>query len=328
MKEISFATAITEAMDEEMARDERVYVIGEDVSAGSYDYTGGATGTLIGKYGKDRVIDTPLSENGIAGSAVGAAIAGFRPIAELMFADFMYIAMDEIKNAAMWQFANGGPEKTLKIPIVYRLPMGGYVHLGVDHSRAAFSPILHLPGMKVVVPTTPYDAKGLLKTAVRDNNPVCFFEHKMLYQTTGPVPEEEYTIPFGVADVKKEGKDVTVVALGLMVPWSLEVASQFEAKRVSIEVIDPRTLEPLDIETIVKSVRKTGRVVFVEEDMLRCGTTCEIGMQIMEQAFDALKTPIVRVGAKNYPIPAGYMENHVLPQKTDIVGAIEKVLGR
>lgn len=321
MEEITFATAINQAMDEEMERDERVYVIGEDVSVGAFDVTGG----LIQKYGKNRVIDTPISETAIAGSCLGAALVGLRPIADLMFADFIYICMDEIKNAAIWRFTNGGG---MKIPIVYRLPMGGYIHLGADHSRAAFSPVLHLPGMKVVVPTTPYDAKGLLKTAIRDNNPVCFFEHKALYPTTGPVPDEEYTIPFGVADVKKEGKDVTVVALGLMVPWSLEVAKQFEAKGVSVEVIDPRTLEPLDIDTIVKSVRKTGRVVLVEEDMLRCGTTCEIAMQIMEQAFDALNAAIVRVGAKNYPIPAGNMEKYVLPQKADITGAIEKVLGR
>jgi acetoin:2,6-dichlorophenolindophenol oxidoreductase subunit beta len=321
MKEIAFATAINQAMDEEMARDETVYLIGEDVSVGLFGVSGG----LIQKYGKDRIIDTPISETAIAGSCLGAALAGYRPIADLMFADFIYVCMDEIKNAAIWQFSNGGG---MKIPIVYRFPMGGYIHLGADHSRAAFSPVLHLPGMKVAVPTTPYDAKGLLKTAIRDNNPVCFFEHKLLYATTGQVPDEEYTIPFGVADVKKEGKDVTVVAIGLMVPWSLEVAKQFEAKGVSVEVIDPRTLEPLDIDTIVKSVRKTGRVVLVEEDMLRCGTTCEIAMQIMEQAFDALDAPIVRVGAKNYPIPGGVMETFVLPQLADIAAGIDKVLGR
>jgi len=323
MREIAFATAINEAMDEEMKRDERVYLIGEDVSVGLFGVSGG----LIQKYGKDRIIDTPIGETAIAGSCLGAALAGYRPIADLMFADFIYVCMDEIKNAAIWHFSNVGC-KDMPIPIVYRFPMGGYIHLGADHSRAAFSPVWHLPGMKVVVPTTPYDAKGLLKTAIRDNNPVCFFEHKLLYASTGPVPEEDYTIPFGVADVKKEGKDVTVVALGIMVPWSLQVAQELEGKGISAEVIDPRTLEPLDIDTIVKSVRKTGRVVLVEEDMLRCGSTCEIAMQIMEHAFDALDAPIVRVGAKNFPIPGGVMENYVLPQLTDIAAAIEKVLGR
>ncbi len=321
MKEIAYATAINQAIDEEMARDKRVFLIGEDVSVGFF----GTTGGLIQKYGKQRVIDTPISETAIAGSCLGAAIGGLRPIADLMFSDFIYVCMDEIKNAAIWRFSNGG---VFDVPIVFRLPMGGYVRIGADHSRATFSPVLHLPGMKVVVPTTPYDAKGLLKTAIRDNNPVCFYEHKLFYQTTGPVPEEEYTIPFGVADVKKEGKDVTVVALGLMVPWSLEVAKEYEGKGISVEVIDPRTLEPLDMDTIVKSVRKTGRVVLVEEDMVRCGTTCEILSQIVEQAFDALDAPIVRVGAKNYPIPGGVMEDFVLPQKKDIAAGIDKVLGR
>ena len=320
MKEISFARAIGQALDEEMARDEKVYIIGEDVRAGIFVAQAG----LVQKYGEDRVIDTPISETAIAGSCLGAAIAGYRPVADLMFDDFVYICMDELKNAAQWRFANGG---FIKVPIVYRLPMGGYVRLGADHSRATFSAMLHLAGMKVVVPTTPYDAKGLLKTAIRDDNPVCFYEHRLLYRTKGPVPEEEYTIPFGVADIKKEGKDVTVIALGYLMIWALEVAREYEQKGISIEVIDPRTLEPLDMETLVKSIQKTGRVVLVEEDMLRCGTTCEIGMQIMEQAFDSLDAPIVRVGAKNFPIPSGFMETQVLPTKKDIIAGIEKVLG-
>lgn len=321
MKEIAYATALNQAIDEEMARDERVYLIGEDVSVGFFGVTGG----LVQKYGKKRIVDTPISETAIAGSCLGAAVGGLRPIADLMFSDFIYVCMDEIKNIAQWRFCQGG---IFDVPVVFRLPMGGYVRVGADHSRATFSPVLHLPGIKVVVPTTPYDAKGLLKTAIRDNNPVCFYEHKLLYASTGPVPDEEYTIPFGVADIKKEGTDVTVVALGLMVPWSLEVAKEYEGKGVSVEVIDPRTLEPLDMDTIVKSVRKTGRVVLVEEDMVRCGTTGEILSQIMEHAFDALDAPIVRVGAKNYPIPGGMMEDLVLPQKKDIAAGIDKVLGR
>lgn len=322
MKEIAFAQAINEALDEEMARDEAVYVIGEDISIGLF----GTTAGLIQKYGKERVMDTPICETAIAGSCVGAAIAGLRPVADLMFADFMYVAADEIfSKAAKWRFTHGGIQT---LPLVFRLPMGGYARTGAEHSQAPLGLPMHVPGLKIAVPTTPYDAKGLLKTAIRDNNPVCFFEHKMLYGTTGPVPEEEYLVPFGVADVKKEGKDVTVVATALMVAWSLEVADQMEKEGISVEVIDPRTLEPLDIDTIVASVRKTGRVVLVDEDTKRCSITAEIGMQIMGNAFDALDAPIGRVGAANLPIPGGIAEDLVLPQKKDIVAAIKAVLGK
>jgi len=321
MKKITYGQAVNEALDEEMARDEAVYCIGEDISVGLYGVTAG----LIEKYGKDRVRDTPIAETAICGSCIGAALAGLRPVADLMFADFMYVAMDEFKNAGLWRFANGG---TMSLPIVFRMPMGGYGRMGSDHSRAPLSSIWHLAGIKVVVPSTAADVKGLLKTAIRDNNPVCFFEHKQLYAVEGQVPEGEYTIPFGKADVKKEGKDVTLVATGLMVPWSLEAASALEAsKGISVEVIDPRTLEPLDLDTIIASVNKTGRVVLVEEDMLRCGASAEIAVQIMENAFDSLDAPIVRVGAANVPIAGGFAEDFVLPQKKDIPAAIEKVLG-
>lgn len=321
MKDIAYGRAIRDAIDEEMARDEKVYVIGEDISAGLFGVTAG----LVQKYGKDRIIDAPISENAIAGSCLGAAIAGYRPIADMMFLDFTYICMDEMRFAGAWRFTNGAQ---FQVPIVYRLPMGGYSRLGADHSRSSFSHLLHLAGLKVVVPSTSYDAKGLLKTAIRDNNPVCFLEHKRLYTVKGPVPDEEYTIPFGVADIKKEGNDLTVVATGLMVRWSLEVAAEFEKQGISVEVIDPRTLEPLDMDTILQSVQKTGRVVLVEEDAVRCGTSAEIGIQIMEKAFDYLDAPIVRVGAKDLPIPGGPLEDYVLPQKKDISAAINKVLGR
>ena len=323
MREIKFAQAINEALDEEMARDETVYVIGEDVAGGKMF---GTSGGLIQKYGKERIRDAPISETAIAGSCVGAAIAGLRPIADLMFADFFFICMDEIAlKAAKWRFTHGGIQT---LPIVFRMPMGGYSHVGAEHSHSPLAPIMHTPGLKIVIPSTPYDAKGLLKTAIRDDNPVCYFEHKRLYGTTGSVPEEEYTIPFGVADVKKEGKDATLVATGLMVSWSLEVADDMENRGISVEVIDPRTLEPLDIDTILTSVRKTGRVVIIDEDTKRCSISCEIAMQIMENSFDALDAPIQRVGAANMPIPGGLAEDLVLPQKKDIVAAIEAVVGR
>ena len=321
MKDISYSQAIRDAMDEEMARDEKVYLIGEDVSAGLFNVTAG----LVEKYGKDRVIDAPISETAIAGTCLGAALAGYRPIADMMFLDFTYICMDEVRFAGQWRFIHGG---LFQVPIVYRFPMGGYMRLGADHSRSSCSHLLHTPGLKVVVPSTPYDAKGLLKTAIRDNNPVCYMEHKRLYTVKGPVPDEDYAIPFGVADVKKEGNDVTLVATGLMVRWSLSVAEELEKQGISVEVIDPRTLEPLDMDTILKSVQKTGHVVLVEEDTLLCGTSAEIAMQIMENAMDYLDAPIVRVGAKNFPIPGGPLEDHVLPQKKDITAAINKVLGR
>jgi len=321
MKEITFGQAINEALDEEMSRDNTVYCIGEDISSGLW----GTTFGLLDKYGKERVIDTPIAEAAIVGSCVGAAIGGMRPVADLMFADFMYIAMDEIKNAGLWRFSNGG---IFSLPIVYRMPMGGYGRIGSDHSRSPLASVWHLPGIKIAVPSNPNDAKGLLKTAIRDNNPVCFFEHKQLYATPGPVPENEYTIPFGMADIKKEGADVTLVATSLMVLWSLEVANSLEENGISVEVIDPRTLEPLDLETIIASVKKTGRVVLVEEDMLRCGASAEIATQIMENAFDYLDAPIVRVGAANYPIPGGPLEDYVLPKKEDISAAIKTVMGK
>ena len=325
MRNISFPEALKEAIDEEMARDETVYVIGEDI-AGGYSHSGGAGPThgLIQKYGKARVKDTPISETVIAGSCVGAAMAGLRPIADMMFGGFVYICMDEIVlKAANWRFDHPSVKK---LPIVFRMCGMGYVGAGSTHAQYPTATLWHHPGLKIVVPSTPYDGKGLLKTAIRDNNPVCFLEHLMLEFTSGEVPEEEYTIPFGVADVKRKGKDVTVIATGLMVLKSLEVAKELESSGIDVEVVDLRTLEPLDIKTILASVRKTGRVVIVDEDTKRCGVGAEIGMQIMENTFNSLKAPIQRVGAANLPIPFGILENSVLPQNKDIAAAIKAVL--
>jgi len=320
MKEIPYILAITEALAEEMERDESVFIIGEDVQAGAF----GASRGLVQKFGPERVMDTPLSETAVAGAAIGAAMAGYRPVADFMFADFMWCCADEVfLKAAKWHFIHGGK---VNLPVVLFANIGGYARVGPEHSQCPESVVMHTPGLKLVVPSTPYDAKGLLKTAIRDNNPVVFFYHKRLLGLQGEIPDEEYTIPFGKADIKREGNDVTVVATAYMVQLALQVANELEGK-VSIEVVDPRTLEPLDIDTIIDSVKKTGRVVIVDEDTRRCGVSSEIGMQIMEKAFDSLDAPIQRVGAADLPIAGGLMEQYVLPQPKDIVDAIEAVTG-
>jgi pyruvate dehydrogenase E1 component beta subunit len=320
MREIPYLTAINEALAEEMERDDTVFIIGEDVQAGTFMTTTG----LVQKFGPDRVMDTPLSENAIAGACVGSAMAGYRPVADFMFADFMWCCADEVfLKAAKWHFIHGG---RVNLPLVFLGAIGGGARTGPEHSQCPESVVMHNPGLKLAVPSNPYDAKGLLKTAIRDNNPVVFFYHKRLLGLRGEVPEEEYTIPLGVADVKREGTDVTVVATSLMAQHALNVATQLEGK-VSVEVIDPRTLEPLDIDTIIASVKKTGRLVIVDEDTKRCGVGAEIGMQIIENTFDSLDAPIQRVAAANLPIASGYLEEHILPKPQDIVAAINTVVG-
>lgn len=321
MRQLPFIMAINEAFKEEMRRDEKVYVIGEDVQAGTFIATAG----LVQEFGKDRVMDTPLSEQAIAGAAIGSAMMGYRPVVDLMFADFMWCCADEIfLKAAKWHFIHGGK---VNIPVVLFANMGGGVKVGPEHSQTMESVIMHTPGLKLVVPSNSYDAKGLLKTAIRDNSAVVFFYHKLLLGEMGDCPEEEYTIPFGVADIKQKGTDVTVIATAYMVNLALKAAKQLEGK-VSVEVIDLRTLEPLDIDTIITSVKKTGRVVIVDEDTLRCGVHSEIATQIMEKAFDSLDGPIQRVGAANVPIPGGFLEASVLPTVENIVAAIGKVTGK
>jgi pyruvate/2-oxoglutarate/acetoin dehydrogenase E1 component len=321
MREVAFKDAINEAMHEEMNRDDTVFLIGEDVS---WDIWGTSEG-LLHKFGKERIRNTPISEAAIVGSCVGAALAGYRPVANIQFSDFLTCACDELLNkAAKWRFAHGGKAS---IPMVVRVPMGGYMHLGIEHSQCNEAFVWHVPGLKIAIPSTPYDAKGLLKTAIRDNNPVVYFEHKRLMGIKGDVSKDEYTIPFGVADIKRAGQDVTVVATSYMVQMALQVAEQLQnEKGISVEVVDPRTLEPLDIDTIITSVKKTKRVVIVDEDTLRCGVTAEIGMQIMENAWGFLDVPIRRVGAANMPIAAGFLEQNSLPQPKDIASAIEAVL--
>lgn len=320
MKEIQYNKAINEALMEEFARDEKVFLIGEGCQVSSVETTRG----LVDKFGKERVMDTPIAEMAIVGGAIGAATMGYRPVADLMYSDFLYAAADEfLIKSAQWRFIHGGRQS---LPIVFLAAMGGYRKLGPDHSHCPYSVILHHPGLKVVVPSTPYDAKGLLKTSIRDNNPVCFFFHKALIGLKESIPEEEYTIPFGQAVVRREGTDVTVVAASYMNHLALAAAEKLK-DQVSVEVIDPRTLEPFDLDTVLKSVSKTGRVVIVDEDTKRCGFAAELMAQIMEHAFDDLNAPIKRVCAANYPIASGPLEKYVLPQPEQILSAIKETAG-
>ena len=318
MKDSIYLMAIREALAEELERDEKVFVLGEDVQQGTF----GVTGELVQQFGSERIMDTPLAETAVAGAAVGSAMLGYRPVADMMFADFMWIAGDEIfLKAAKWNFMHAGK---VNVPVVFMAGMGGGFKLGAEHSQAPASTPMHTPGLKVVLPSTPYDAKGLMKTAIRDNNPVMYLYHKGLLGLAGQIPEEEYTIPFGKADIKREGDDVTVVATGMMVQHALAAADQLKDK-VSLEVIDPRTLEPFDIDTIVESVKKTSKAIVVDEDTLRCGVTAEISAQITETAFDYLDAPVQRVAALNIPIPGGNLEDHVLPNARDIIEAVEAI---
>lgn len=318
MRELQYNQAINEALGEEMARDESVFVIGEGVQTSTFGHTTG----LIDQFGPERMMDTPISETAIAGAAVGAAMEGFRPVADFMFADFFYIAADEVlMKAPSWRLLHGGGQQ---VPLVFMSNMGGYRMLGNEHSQCPYSVMLHSPGLKVVVPSTPYDAKGLMKTAIRDNNPVFYLFHKGLLGMTGDVPEEDYTVPFGKAEIRREGSDVTVLAIAYMNHLAWEAAEVLKDE-ISVEVIDPRTLEPFDLETVIESVKKTSRLVIVDEDTERCGFAGEIATQIMENAFFELDAPIKRVCAKNYPIPANIIERHVLPQKEQIIEAIREV---
>ncbi|MBI5445271.1 MAG: hypothetical protein HY900_29175 [Deltaproteobacteria bacterium] len=319
MREISYAQAINEALAEEMARDEKVFLLGESIRAGGFGLTSG----LVQVFGPERVLDTPICETAIAGAGVGASMAGYRPVIDLLFADFLHIAGDEVLlKAGQWRFVHGG---RVQLPVVFFAGVGGGMQLGSEHSQTPASLVLRSPGLKLALPSDPHDAKGLLKTAIRDDNPVCFFWHKALLKMTGPVPDGEYTVPFGVACVRREGTDVTVVGASNMVNLALAVAEELK-DRVSVEVIDPRTLEPLDLETICASVRKTGRLVVVDEDRKRCGFAAELAAQVMEREFHSLDAPVQRVAAENLPIAGGHMEAHVLPQPEQIRRAIEAVL--
>ncbi len=322
-RELTFAQAIREALDEELARDERIFVLGEDVAAWGGVFR--TTEHLFEKYGGERVIDTPLSEEGFVGLAVGAALTGMHPVPEIMFGDFITLVMDQIVNqAAKMRYMTGGQ---IQVPITIRATMGGGRSSGAQHSQSWHAWFAHVPGLKVVVPSTPYDAKGLLKAAIRDDNPVMFIEHKMLYKEKGPVPEEEYVIPLGVADVKRTGRDVTLVTYSRMVLRSLEAAEILAGEGIDVEVIDLRSLKPLDLDTIVASVKKTGRFVGVTEAYENTCFINEVMAQISDAAFDWLDAPMLRVAARNVPVPrAEALEDAMVPNVERILAACRKVV--
>jgi len=321
-RQISYREAVAEAIKEEMARDDRVFLMGEDVGV-----LGGAFGSTKGVYdafGGERVLDTPISETAIVGYALGAAMAGMRPIAEIMRVDWMTICMDEIVNqTAKMRFLSGGHPD---VALVIRAAAEGGIGLGGQHSQSFEAWFVHIPGLKVVMPSTPYDVKGLLKSAVRDPNPVIFLEPGVLYGVSGPVPEEEYVIPLGKAEVKREGKDITIVAWGTLLPKTLNAAQTLANEGIEAEVVDPRTLRPLDIDTIIDSVKKTGRLIIAHEAMKTGGVGAEIAALVQERAFDHLDAPIKRVATPDVIIPVNRsLERLVLPQEDTVVEAVKSI---
>lgn len=323
MREINYGQAISEAMHEEMVRDGSVIILGEDM--GVMGSVFGLTKGFMDEFGAHRVIDTPISEAGFTGMAVGAAMRGLRPIVELMYVDFAPICFDPIVNqAAKMRYMTGGQ---VKVPLVIRAPGGAGRRNAGQHSQSFEALFTHIPGLKVVAPATPYDAKGLLKSAIREDDPVMFLEHKILYAQKGEVPETEYLIPLGKADVKRQGKDVTIIAYSRQVVFALEAAKELAAQGIDAEVIDLRTLVPLDWETIETSVKKTHRVVVVQEAVKRGGYAGEIATQIMENAFDELDAPVKRVAGLNVVLPfSPALEDAAYPNVKDIVAGVRDVV--
>lgn len=324
MREITYAEAIKEAIAEEMRADDKVFMMGEDI--GVYCGAFGVSRGLIDEFGPDRIMDTPISERAYVGAGVGAAMVGYRPIVELMFSDFMCVCFDELVNeAAKLRFMFGGK---VQVPMVMRTPAGAGTGAAAQHSQSLEACLAHFPGLKVVIPSTPYDAKGLLKSAIRDNNPVMFLEQKKLYRDKGMVPEEEYTIPLGKADVKREGSDLTIITYGKMAKFSLEAAEKLAEQGKNVEVIDIRSLLPLDTETIVESVKKTHRALIVHEAVQFGGFGGEIAAQIAaSEAFYYLDAPIARLGAISTPIPFNpILERESMPTPEKIAASALELL--
>jgi pyruvate/2-oxoglutarate/acetoin dehydrogenase E1 component len=323
MREIEYREAIREAVIEEMDRDDRIFLIGEDI--GVYHGAFKAYRGLLSKYGAERVIDTPISENTIIGAGIGAALTGFRPVAEIMFVDFSTLAMDQIINqAAKVNFMTGGK---VNVPLVIRTQGGIGKGLGAQHSQSLESLFYHIPGLKLAVPSSPYDVKGLLKTAIRDDRPVIFMEHKMIYPVKGPVPDKEYTVPFGKADIKKEGRDITIFAYSNMVLKSLEAARALEREGISCEIIDPRTLVPLDIDLLLDSVKKTHRLLIVSEACKRGSIASDISARVTAEVFDSLIAPVKIIAGLNTPIPYSLtLEEASVPQVADVVRAARELI--
>jgi acetoin:2,6-dichlorophenolindophenol oxidoreductase subunit beta len=318
-REITYLEAVREAISQEMRRDKEVFLLGEDI--GVYGGAFGMSKGMLEEFGPERIRDTPISEAAIAGAATGAALMGMRPVMEIMFMDFLTISMNQLVNqAAKMRFMFGGK---CSIPMVIRAPAGSGTGAAAQHSQSLEAWFVNVPGIKVVAPSSPYDAKGLLVAAIRDNNPVLFMEHKLLYRIKGPVPEEPYSIPLQSAEVKREGRDLTIVAYSIMVPRALEAANILAAEGIEVEVVDPRCLKPLDTETIVQSVTKTGRVLITHEAPVTGGFGGELAAVIAaSEAFDFLDVPIRRLGGRDIPIPYNRtLERAAVPQVEDIVAA-------
>ncbi|HLW46846.1 MAG TPA: alpha-ketoacid dehydrogenase subunit beta [bacterium] len=322
---LTYAEALNEALREEMRRDPRVFVMGEDVAVWGGGGVFGVTKGLVEEFGPERIRDTPISEEAIAALAVGAAMAGARPVAEFMYADFMTLAMEPIVNqAAKIRYMFGGKAR---VPAVFRAQEGAGRGNAAQHSQSLEAWFCHIPGLKVVTPSTPADAKGLLISAIRDDNPVVFLEHKMLYNTKGPVPAGDHTVPLGVAERKRDGRHITVVGVHTMVLKALQAADRLAAEGIELEVIDPRTLVPFDLDMVVASVRKTGRLIVTHEAYERCGVGAEVIAQVVATAFDALDAPPVRLCGANVPVPySGALEAAALPQVDGIVAAARQLM--
>ena len=325
MREMTMGQAVREALVEEMRRDNNVILIGEDVAE---------TGTpfrvfqgLVDEFGVRRVVDTPIAEAGFAGIAVGAAMTGMRPVVDIMFGDFLTLVMDQIVNqAAKVHYMSGGH---LQVPIVFRTSLGATRRSGAQHSQSLQAWPSHIPGLKVVLPSTPYDAKGLFKSAIRDNSPVVFIEDKMMYQLKGMVPDADYTIPLGVADIKRIGNDITIVATSSMVQVALEAAEKLATLGIDAEVVDPRTTSPLDRKTLVASARKTGRAIVVDEGYQSYGVTAEIASVIADGAFYYLDAPVKRLGAMDVPIPfSPVLEDQTVPTAQAVIDIAKSLCGR
>ena len=324
-RELTFAQAVREALSEEMRRDPNVCIMGEDVAEAGTPFK--VLSGLVEEFGKERVLDTPISEAGFTGLAVGAAMTGLRPVVDIMFGDFITLTMDQMVNqAAKVHYMSGGK---WKVPMVMRTTLGATRRSAAQHSQSLHAWFSHVPGLKVVLPSTPYDAKGLLKAAIRDENPVVFFEDKMMYRLKGPVPADEYTIPLGVADVKREGSDITLVATSSMVQVALGAATMLEGAGISAEVIDPRTTWPLDEKTLIDSVKKTSRAIVLDEGYERYGVTAEIASVISVGAFYDLDAPVKRMGAMHVPIPfSPPLEDMTVPTENSVFEAAKALCNR
>lgn len=323
MSVITYLEAIREALREEMQRDENVFVMGEDV--GIYGGAFRVTEGLFDEFGTERVLDTPISESGIVGAAIGASLLGMRPVVEMQFADFISCAFDQIVNqAATMRYRHGG---SVSVPIVVRGPSGGGIHGAIFHSQSPEAWFAHVPGLKVVAPATPYDAKGLLKASIRDNNPVVFFEHKYLYRRIkGEVPDKDYTVPLGKGDIKRKGSDISIITYGAMVHIALEASEILAKEKIETEILDLRTLSPLDKEMIRKTVSKTGKVLILQEDHRTLGIGSEISALIAEELFDELDGPVLRVTAPDTPFPfSPPMEDFYLPNVKKTVDAVKEL---